>query len=201
MGFLGRIKTSRIKFLCMDSLEASCHCLLTAMGRRIFLRKFPGPQMRIEKCWYCSVPVYPGHGTIFVRNDARMFRFCRKKCRSLFKRRINPIKVKWTKISRKFAGKELAEDKVLEFETRLTKPRIYDREDLTARITAIPRVLELRKKREDFFIKDRILTGQERSKADYIKYIEKHQGLLTMDGDEELREETRTGKKKETQTN
>jgi large subunit ribosomal protein L24e len=157
--------------------------------------------MRIEKCWYCSANIYPGHGTIFVRNDARVFRFCKKKCRCLFMRRINPIKVKWTKISRKFAGKELAEDKVLEFETRLTEPRIYDREDMAARLAAIPRVLELRKKREDFFIKNRILTGQEKSKADDLVYIEKHQGLL-MDAEEELREARATKEsKREAQAN
>jgi len=118
--------------------------------------------MRIETCFFCSTHVYPGHGSAFVRNDAKVFRFCTSKCHKNFKMKRNPRKVKWTKAFRKAAGKEMTIDSTFEFEKRRNVPVRYDRNLLQTTIKAIQRVGEIKARRERAFWNNRMAAGKEK---------------------------------------
>lgn len=113
--------------------------------------------MRVEKCYFCSSPCYPGHGVAFARNDGKIFRFCRSKCHKNFKMKRNPRKVRWTKAFRKAAGKEMVVDQTFEFEKQRNIPIKYDRELMSTTIKTIKRVGEIRAKRERLHYGQRIL--------------------------------------------
>lgn len=112
-------------------------------GRRVFfLKDVPNLRrllatMRVEHCYFCSAPSYPGRGIVFVRNDSKVFRFCKSKCHKNFKMKRNPRKVRWTKAFRKAAGKEMTVDATLEFEKRRNVPVRYDRDLVTATLSAM----------------------------------------------------------------
>ncbi|CAB4401195.1 ribosome biogenesis protein RLP24 [Rhizophagus irregularis] len=134
--------------------------------------------MRLEKCYFCSSTIYPGHGTMFVRNDSKMFRFCRSKCHAAFKHKRNPRKVRWTKAFRKAAGKEMAIDSTFEFEKRRNVPVRYDRELMATTVKAIKRISEIRAKRERVFYKNRMSSNKEREKAENIREIQTNIELI-----------------------
>jgi len=116
--------------------------------------------MRLEKCYFCSSTVYPGHGVTFVRNDSKVFKFCRSKCNKAFKKKKNPRKVAWTKAYRKSRGKDLAVDPSFEFEKRRNLPTKYDRELWTKTVEAMQRVQEIRQRREYQHIRNRQKIGE-----------------------------------------
>jgi len=118
--------------------------------------------MRIEKCYFCSTNVYPGHGSAFVRNDAKVFRFCTSKCHKNFKMKRNPRKVRWTKAFRKAAGKEMTIDSTIDFEKRRNVPVRYDRELVQTTLKAMKRIGEIKKRREHAFWKNRMAAAREK---------------------------------------
>lgn len=130
--------------------------------------------MRIEKCHFCSSPCYPGHGSTFVRNDAKMFRFCRSKCQKNFKIKKNPRKTKWTKAFRRILGKELNVDSCLEFERKTLNPIKYNRDLFEKAVDAIQTVEKIKKPREILFQRDRIGQAKEMELEGFKKNIEKN---------------------------
>jgi large subunit ribosomal protein L24e len=112
--------------------------------------------MKIGVCYFCSSPVYPGHGITFVRNDCKKFEFCRSKCHRNFNKKRNPRKTKWTKASRKVSGKEMTVDSTFEFEKRRNRPTRYNRETMTKTLQAMKRVSEVKAKRDDMFFRMRM---------------------------------------------
>ncbi len=132
--------------------------------------------MRIEKCYFCSSPCYPGHGLVFVRNDSKQFRFCRSKCHRNFNKKRNPRKVAWTKAYRRTRGKEMAVDSTFEFEKRRNRPVKYDRDLMGKTIMAMQRVQEIKTAREERFhanrMKDAKLEKKEQARVEIEKSIE-----------------------------
>ena len=120
--------------------------------------------MRIETCYVCSGPRYPGKGVMFVRNDCKVFHFCRSKCHKLFKMKLNPRKLKWTKAHRRAAGKEMTVDSSYDFERLRHRPVKYDRELMKTTVRAMDRVAEIKQKREERFWQKRMEPNKEKEK-------------------------------------
>ncbi|KAJ3109615.1 ATPase-activating ribosome biosynthesis protein [Phlyctochytrium planicorne] len=116
---------------------------------------------------------------MFVRNDAKIFRFCRSKCHKNFKMKRNPRKVRWTKAFRKAAGKEMTIDSTLEFEKRRNIPVRYDRELMATTLKAMKRIQEIKAKRERVHTKKRLQGKKEKERAETLKLVQKNIELIT----------------------
>ncbi|XP_054710605.1 probable ribosome biogenesis protein RLP24 [Uloborus diversus] len=134
--------------------------------------------MRVERCYFCSSPVYPGHGIQFIRNDCKIFRFCRSKCRKMFNRKKNPRKLKWTKAFRKAAGKELTIDPAFEFEKKRNVPVQYNRQLWQQTVKSIKRISEIKKRREACFINQRLKKGKVLAKEQDLKEVQQDLSLI-----------------------
>ncbi|KUI65386.1 Ribosome biogenesis protein RLP24 [Cytospora mali] len=134
--------------------------------------------MRIETCYFCSRPAYPSKGITFVRNDAKLFRFCRSKCHKNFKMKRNPRKLKWTKAFRKAAGKEMTVDSTLVFGARRNVPVKYDRELVQKTLKAMERIGEIRRRRERVFYKQRMAGRRAQELREARKLVSEHEHLL-----------------------
>lgn len=134
---------------------------------------------------------------MFVRNDAKEFRFCRSKCHKAFKQRRNPRKLRWTKAFRKAAGKELVVDSTLTFAARRNVPVRYNRELVATTLKAMSRIEEIRQKRERAFYKNRMRGNKERMLAADRKLVDDNPELLRMRDVELRRKAEKLAKKAE----
>lgn len=134
--------------------------------------------MRIETCYFCSSRVYPGHGIQFVRNDCKVFKFCRSKCHAAFKKKKNPRKVKWTKAYRKTVGKELAVDPSFEFEKRRNIPIKYNRQMWNKAVEAMKKVEKIKQRRNNAYIMQRLEKGRELENERDIKEVHRDLAIL-----------------------
>jgi large subunit ribosomal protein L24e len=121
---------------------------------------------------------------MFVRNDAKHFRFCSPKCNKLFKAKKNPRKIKWTKAYRAAHGKELTQDSVLEFEQRRNVPTRYNRDLMVKTIQSMKRVEEIKKRRSDRLFDRRMDKAKGKKKQDIINELCQHVDLI---GDEKVK--------------
>lgn len=134
--------------------------------------------MRLDKCWFCSKSIYPGHGKTFIRNDCKSFRFCSSKCHKNFKLKRNPRKVRWTKAYRRIHKKELPDDPVAQFAKQKSAPQKYERPLVEKALKAIERVTAIKTKKEERYRIERTMEAKLKEKAAKLKFIDRHLNLI-----------------------
>ncbi|KAG4979936.1 hypothetical protein JHK85_033894 [Glycine max] len=138
--------------------------------------------MRLEKCWFCSSTIYPGHGIQFVRNDAKVSSsltpLSLSKCHKNFKMKRNPRKVKWTKAYRRVHGKDMTQDSTFEFERKRNRPERYDRNLAENVLKAIPKIDKIRVTREEKHHKNRMKGKKQKLQMEAARELEQGISLV-----------------------
>merc|ERR1712151_720014 len=154
-------------------------------------------------CWFCSSPVYPGHGIMFVRNDCKTFRFCRPKCHKHFKMKHNPRRLKWTKAYRRARGKEMVLGSTFNFEKKRLTPTRYNRNLMVSTIKAMQVVERIRTLRKERFHKQRLAeqlkkrqTSAQKEAARNVNLLEGPNKLKALGYQKELEAATKVKSKK-----
>jgi large subunit ribosomal protein L24e len=122
---------------------------------------------------------------MFVRNDARVFRFCKSKCHKNFKMKRNPRKLGWTKSFRRAHGKEMVVDGALALAAKRNIPTRYNRETVATALKAMQRYSDIKARRERVFYKTRMKGNREKQLEADRKLVQENQHLLP----KELRDE------------
>lgn len=63
--------------------------------------------MEITDCWFCGSKIYPGHGSLYVKNSCETLDFCKSKCKKLYKLGKNPSFLRWCHIFRQKNAKSV----------------------------------------------------------------------------------------------
>jgi len=66
--------------------------------------------VKTEQCVFSGLRIYPGHGIVYCRADAKSFRFINRKAKSYFLQRFNPRKIAWTQVYRRMHKKGTMEE-------------------------------------------------------------------------------------------
>lgn len=113
-----------------------------------------------------------------MRNDSKIFRFCRSKCHKNFKMKRNPRKVKWTKAYRVLHGKELTADATFNFERRRNCPTKYNREVTLATLRAMKSLERIRVRRGERFYENRMKGVEDSKRREDKKALEEQIHLV-----------------------
>ncbi|KAM7239560.1 hypothetical protein CapIbe_009055 [Capra ibex] len=158
-----------------QAIETLLDLIMKRMERCVDKSWIPEGVVELKKLVYNYITC---HGMMFVRNDCKVFRFCKSKCHKNFKKKRNPRKVRWTKAFRKAAGKELTVDNSFEFEKRRNEPVKYQRELWNKTIDAMKRVEEIKQKRQAKFIMNRLKKNKELQKVQDVKEVKQNIHLI-----------------------